>query len=540
MKEDIVFLDCTLRDGGYYNSWDFDLANSEKLLKSLNRAGVDIIEVGYKSPENSSTFYGLYKYCNEEYLSFLSKSDSSQYAFMIDVKEFIVDDKVDFAALDQLVLPAEKSIFSWVRLASHFATIQHVEAMTTYFKDLGYIVGFNLMGGSLLSEDQIIAGLEVAKSVQTEVFYLADSFGSFYPEDIRKLVRLIKTHYQGDIGIHTHDNQGMAYANSLAAIEEGVKYVDATVTGMGRGAGNLHTEQFLMGYAKKENKSNYKAAALLPIISDYIAPMKAHYKWGFSPAYMYSGLHNIHPTYCQKLIEGQQFTPDEQSLILGKIPPENRTKYSVKALEMATSELLTSELKAESSNNLPLYSSDQLAAESCIILAKGPEGAKNIKAIKNLKNRGVRMIECNHTGLFAEAEERVLVMLNQVRLTQWIQKEKTATKAQIIFGMPNAVCPENADIRFAPFDIGNFDATREKVQIPDFDAGLYAIALALKAGVQHIYLAGFDRFEDKERNRSKNALLDQIALAIENTGVKIHFITASRYNAFPVKSIYTI
>lgn len=92
--KNVTFLDCTLRDGGYYNDWDFDLPLAEKIIDSLNYTDVNIVEVGYKSDKNDR-FYGLFRYCNENYLQFLKKYSNSEYAFMIDVKEFIKDGNID-------------------------------------------------------------------------------------------------------------------------------------------------------------------------------------------------------------------------------------------------------------------------------------------------------------------------------------------------------------------------------------------------------------------------------------------------------------
>lgn len=536
----ITFLDCTLRDGGYYNKWDFNLDKAKSLLSALNKAGVNIIEVGYKSKSDTGEYFGLFKYCNEEYLDFLSKDDQSAYAFMIDVKEFMNGSEINYEALDAVVKPSSESLFSWVRLASHHATIGSIVAFTAYFRKKGYNVGYNLMGGSLLTEQQILEGIQEAKKANVDVFYLADSFGSFYPEDIRNLVRFIKSNYDGTIGIHTHDNQGMAYANTMAAIEEGVEFVDATLTGMGRGAGNLHTEQFLMGYAKRVGDDRYKASALMPIIADYIEPLKNHYKWGYNLTYMYSGLLNIHPTYCQKLAEGNQFTPEEQAEILSHIPKEHRSKFNKAILEESSTRLLREETSAEPAKDVKPFDLSALnEADSCIIYARGPEGVNNLPGIKKLAERGLPIIECNPTGSFEPEDERYVVILNHVRLKDWNNKEKRGTKAHAIVGMPDASDNSQGNISFYPFTIGEFGTAQDALSIPAFDAGLYAIALAVKCGVKNIYLAGFDGYDNEETNLSKEALFTQVREKAGQSS-QIQFVTPSKYKAFKQGSIYTI
>lgn len=539
MKKQITFLDCTLRDGGYYNVWDFETNKAQELILGLNNAGVEIIEIGYKSPVQQE-YYGLFKYCNEDYLGFLSKDDSSDYAFMIDVKDFLHQGKVNTSGLDEVIVPAKDSVFTWVRLASHFATVEESSDMIHYFLDKGYRVGFNLMGGSLLSDDEVKRGAEVAQENNVEVFYVADSFGSFYPDDVRSLVRLIKSSFSGNIGIHTHDNQGMALANTLAAIDEGVTFVDGTVTGMGRGAGNLMTEQFLLGITEKNELSHYKASALLPIISDYIDPMKKAFKWGYDYVYMLSGLKNIHQTYCQKLIETNRFTNEEIGLILESIPKQSRSKYNESVLNDSVSAQLVSE-QLEHSGEVKHLELGLLNSESVLICARGEEALKHKGDLTKFAVRNdIQIIECNNTGFFTSDTKRFLIILNQLKLKQWM-KEKHPNNAgvQLIAGTP---IPNNSvsNVSYFPFKIGNFDPFNDDLDIPDYDAGFYSIALAMRAGSKKIYLAGFDGSDKSEQNQRKNAFFKMVNNVAKENGIEIFHVTPTRYNVFKEKSLYTI
>ena len=540
MNNNITFLDCTLRDGGYYNQWDFETPKAEALVTALNKAGVEIIEVGYKSPIQSK-FFGLFKYCNEGYLDFLSKDDPSSYAFMIDVKDFLDEGKLAVEALDKVIRPATESVFTWVRLATHFATLEDCPAMIKYFMDKGYRVGFNLMGGSLLSEEQVARGAQVADENGVEVFYVADSFGSFYPEDIRSLVRLIKKNFSRAIGMHTHDNQGMAFANTMTAIEEGVTFVDGTVTGMGRGAGNLMTEQFLLGINEKNESSQYKASALLPIIETYIDPMKKEYKWGYDYSYMLSGLKNIHQTYCQKLIEAKRFTNEEISLILEAIPTANRSKFNQSILEKA----VAAQIELEHTEHLDEIESldlSKFSGESILICARGTEAERHKDDIlKFVDQQSIQVIECNDTGFFDRNLSRFLVVLNQLKLKKFVNASKGSNDGveSLITGMPfNAQNLKN--VFYFPFKIGSFDPYGKDLIIPDYDVGVYAIALAIRAGFKNVYLAGFDGLEVKEHNVRMDALFNSIKERVEQKGVSISHVTPTQYQSFESKSLYTV
>ena len=535
----INFLDCTLRDGGYYNDWDFDPVMAGKLIDALNEAGVQIIELGYKSIKASNRYFGLFKYCNEEYLNYLSRDDPSDYCFMVDIKEFIFDNKINKTELDKQILPVSESVFTWVRLASHFPTIEFIPEFINYFRELGYKICFNLMGGSLLSDAQIKRGGEVAENNNVDVFFLADSFGSFYPEDIRRLIRFIKNYYTGEIGIHTHDNQGLAYINTLVAIEEGVSFVDGTITGMGRGAGNLLTEQFLTGYSKKFAEGRYNSNALHSIIEDSILPMKSEFQWGFSSTYMYSGLNNIHPTYCQNLIESKRFTMVEIRKILGLIPVEFRSLFNSEVLESSVQSVLKSEFDQEKDTNIEFFQFDALSTNSVIIFAKGSNAkihADNIISFSQ-KNR-FPVIECNLTGFLPDDMPRFIAILNQFRLEQWLVNKKSNSKMSLISGFP--FDSERNIGGHLPFTIDEFSVSGSSIAIPDYDVGFYALAIALKAGVKQIFLAGFDGFEDGPVNKSKEILFARVKKVADENGAVIMHITPTLYTVFEQGSLYEI
>lgn len=534
----ITFLDCTLRDGGYYNDWDFELSKAEQLIYSLNDAGVQIIELGYKSPIDTKNYYGLFKNCNEDYLTFLSKDDASDYAFMIDVKEFITDGELNYSELDKEVRPAKNSIFSWVRLASHYATLDSIPEFVEYFKSKGYKIGFNLMGGSLLSDEQILDGLNIAKKADVGVFYIADSFGSFYPDDVRRIVRFIKKNYNGVVGIHTHDNQGMAYANTITAIEEGVEFIDGTVTGMGRGAGNLLTEQFLLGHSIRNSDERFDSSALLHIIETYIQPLKDHYKWGYNTSYMYSGLLNIHPTYGQQLSSTGRFTSSEIGSILAKIPSGSRKKYNKVELQKAIKEELSS--GGNSDEKVKEFNLEDLSSDYCTILAKGPEAQHHISSIKSLSDRlNAPILECNHTGYLDNDIDRMVVILNQLKLHEWCDSGADSKDIKVVTGRDPEGVASNQIFKYS-FQLGEFSAETDLIRIPDYDVGLYAIALAIASGVKTIFLAGFDGFTDAESNSSKEVYLQAIKAYADERNVRIAHITRSHYTVFDQQSLYTI
>lgn len=536
----VKILDCTLRDGGYYNNWDFDFGYAKELIVSLNRAGVDMIELGYKSL-GGNDFYGLFKYCNEELLDFVREYSQAEYAFMIDAKEFLLaDGTIDLHNLNRVVRPRPNSIFSWVRIASHNAAIDSAPALIAYFQEKGYQVCFNLMGGSLISEAQLLHALKLVARAQADVFYLADSFGSFYPAEVKEKIAFIRTHFPGQIGVHLHDNQGLAYANALAAIEAGADIVDATVCGMGRGAGNLLLEQFMLGYKEKYQVDDIRPNELLPVINQYFQPLKDHYKWGFNYVYMFSGLYDIHQSYCQSLSSSDRYSISQVSEILGQIPPANRSLFNRSIMEEAIKHVLKDNKLTSEEYELPKYEIQPV--ERVLIVANGPSLRTHRDSLTVFHaNEELNLIECNDTEVFEHVPQRKVIILNKLKLNKYLAARRE-THPELITGETSV--PENLPGRnfvfHQPFELEAFSVSEQTVKIPDYDVGMYAIAIALMSGAESIYLAGFDGFTDPAKNEAMEAFFAEVSAFCHKYKIKFLSITPTSYRSLDKSSVYAL
>lgn len=533
-------LDCTLRDGGYYNDWNFPLETARQTISSLDQAGVDIIEIGLKSiPDDKCS--GLFKYCNEDYLDFLHNYPDTCFSFMLNVKEFIQDGALDQSSLDSIVRPAENSVFRMCRLATHFADIGMLEQFHSYFHERGYQVGINLMGISLLDSEQISKAMELVEKIKPEVFYVADSFGSMLPEDVSSLVTQLRKHYSGPVGIHTHDNQGLAFANSLRALDEGVEYIDSTLTGMGRGAGNLSTEQILLWLQNRSGQKNkYHSSRVLDVIHEYFGPQREKFKWGFNYVYMLSGLNNTHPVYCMELCDGNKFSMSQITGILENIPPQNRSVFSKSALTKSIQKV-PEQISTESDPHaLPVFSLTQIhpSSETCLVVSTGPGINEYGEALNNLINRrGWQIIECNDTRTVDMFSERLTVILNKMRLGDTIS-ENPNLASRIVTGESSYEGRLDNKLYHFPYQINNTEISDTFVSIPDFEAGQYAISLAVALGFRTLYLAGFVGYEDGSRNEIMEKYFADLSRIVE--GLNLISITPTRYHSLDHQSIYTL
>ena len=289
-------LDCTLRDGGYYTNWNFKTELVQDLISSLDLAGIDIIELGYKSPVKG----GKYRKCNDRFIWEILEHKlpvNSKLAFMIDAKDFITLNGVNYNLIDDVIHNASDSPFSICRLAIKYDEIEQALEIGKYVKDKGYNLVINLMGISLLNDIEILQFLEMQK-LNPIALYFADSFGALLPNQVEELVRIF-SRFTTNVGIHTHDNLGLAFANCLSAVKEGANYIDGTLLGMGRGVGNVKTEQLVTYFQYRLSK--YNSTPIQKFLSKWMIPLHTKYKWGFTHNYMVSGLKHIHPLYAQTL-----------------------------------------------------------------------------------------------------------------------------------------------------------------------------------------------------------------------------------------------
>ncbi len=541
MNRRVKILDCTLRDGGYYNDWDFDIDAAEKTIAALSAAGVDIIEVGYKT-RNVEGFCGLFKYCNEDYLEFLEHYPSAEYAFMLDVKEFCTGDGVDLDVLDSIVRQRSESVFSWCRLALTAENAAAAAPLVRYLKGKGYNVTINLMGISLLPDAEKVSTLHTLGEAAPDALYFADSFGSMYPDDIKSTINSIRTVYDGPLGIHTHDNQGLAFANSITAFEQGVDFIDSTITGMGRGAGNLHTEQFLLWLSEKIPEGNYNASALLGVIHDYYSELKSSFRWGYNYLYMLSGLKNIHPSYCMAISDGTRFTltMSQISDVLERIDDKHRVKFDKARLDESINELL-SVSDAQGSRKLPVFdvTSHEIDSEACLVVAPGKHVGKYGTAIEGfLTRKRLMALECNYTGVLDSYDKRIVTILNRIRLNEarsydWFNRVPLVTGQVDIEGGVDLT-----NIHHLDYEIGALRLESNRIGIPDYDAGEYAICLAILMGYRVLYLAGFEGYDEPERNRPLESFFNE--LAGERPSVELTAITPTNYRSLKRRSIYSL
>ena len=302
VRSDIKVLDVTIRDGGLCNNFNFSDDFVRELYKTNIKCGVDYMEFGYKASRNmfKESDFGKWKFCKEEDLRAIVGDNVSdmKIAVMADVGR--TDYKLDF-------LPKSESVIDLVRVACYIHQIPSAIEMINYLHNLGYETACNIMAISQAQENQIEDALTMLCESPVDVIYLVDSFGSLVPENASTFSHKYIEYAEKAgkmVGFHGHNNQNLAFANTIETMSYGISYLDASASGIGRGAGNCSME-LLLGFLKNPKYSIY---AMLEFIESFMIPLKeSGVDWGFDLQYMLTGQLNRHPR------EAIRFTSEKRS-----------------------------------------------------------------------------------------------------------------------------------------------------------------------------------------------------------------------------------
>ena len=300
-RSSIKVVDATLRDGGLVNDFYFTDEFVRALYEANIRAGVDDMEMGYKASKEmfDESKFGKWKFCDDDDIrEIVGDNDTNlKLAVMADVGR--CNYKRD-------IVSRSESPIDLIRVATYLNTIPAAADMIEDAKKKGYEVSCNIMAISSGQESDLRVALDILGKTSVDIFYIVDSYGSLYPEQIARIADTYMEFagkYGKKLGIHAHNNQQLAFANTIEAVGDGVDWLDATYAGMGRGAGNCAME-LLLGFLRNPKYNNYY---VIQFIEKYMNKLREDgVVWGFDLQYMMTGLLNQHPR------TAIQFTKDKR------------------------------------------------------------------------------------------------------------------------------------------------------------------------------------------------------------------------------------
>tara|TARA_B100001248_G_scaffold258594_1_gene243033 strand:+ start:58907 stop:60577 length:1671 start_codon:yes stop_codon:yes gene_type:complete len=532
----IKLLDCTIRDGGYINDWSFPFSFAQDLACTLSDAKVDYIELGFLKKEPTSN---LWTNVTQETISqlkpFLGKTKVS---LLADYKSITLED-----------VPNQKDAhFQLLRIATHKKDYKQALNLALEIKQQkGIETTINFMGISSYSNEEI---LTLAKEIQDhkediKCFYLADSFGALLPEDTKLIFEAILSQGEVPLGFHPHNNLQLAFANTLEAIRAGACMIDASISGMGRGAGNLHLE-IILAYLNKTRETQHTPLPVLRFIDIFMMPLKQKYNWGYSTSQLVSGLLSCHPNYPKHLLETKTYSIDAVYSMLSSIPEKEKSLFTKETLQDTQKKFLEECASRHKEIGLNLKSS--FKNTDALILCSGPSIAKH-------KDRILKTIESGRFVSFSINRDTDLLETDYVFFgnnRRWIQYQNSlSNSSKTILG--TRVIDTYPEERAHPVTY----TTHSTLNYDLFDVGVptnSALELAyflIQQGAKNIYLAGLDGYTKNKDNfyyeendhiegaqeleKANNTIaqeLSQISTLLKEKEVSLHSLTPSIFSDF--------
>ena len=521
-----MVLDCTLRDGGYYNNWNFDESLVDKYISAVSSANIDIVEIGFRFISKNNTF-GHFAYSTDKYLKQLLFPKNIDIAVMIDAKEYINFELGADAAIDLMFSNRLSSPVDIVRIATNIDNIDSCKLLGKKLNSLGYRVFLNLMQIDSIKKPAL---QNIVKHVGQwnciEVFYFADSFGNMNVESITNIVKTIRKEWHGEIGIHAHDNKGHALINSISAISSGVTYVDATILGMGRGAGNTKMENLLVEIVDR-NLGNYTPDAIFPLALQEFNQLQEKYRWGSSIYYYLSAVHGIHPTYVQEMLGDGRYDISQLLSAIDFLKTKSTASYKLENMLEALSNSVGDEHGS-------WFAKDWIKGRDVLIIGSGPSTKKHIsKIISHIENTEPVVLCLNINKNIPEEFVDAYIACHETRIAIELDLYQNLTKPIIL---PMGKIPTEIKKFLSNVDVLDYGLKIKENSFISFNNGcfldkplvlLYALSLLSISGANRVRLTGIDGYDGN--NTKQEEMLVALNEFRNNNNIELCAITPTTY-----------
>ena len=530
-------LDCTLRDGGYYNKWDFDSELVKLYLLSMCESNIDVVELGLRN-FSKDQFLGAHAYTTEEYLSSIDLPEGPTYGVMVDATTILNSCYSNKDAIARLFVDAINSNISLVRVAAHFKDLALCAEICERLKAKGYIVGLNMMqSGGKTSDILSDASTMIASWGCVDILYFADSLGSMDHLEVTRIVEAIRMSWSGNLGIHAHDNMNRAISNTMHAKSLGVEWIDSTVCGMGRGAGNAQTE-YLLPLLQDDS---YNPEPIYSLVIEHFQQMKCDYGWGSNLLYFIGAINNIHPTFIQTLISSPKYQKQDFLPALKYLSNDTKTfSYSDKLLNEAM-DFGKSENPVSGSLDLV----GKFIGREILVLADSQAIVRYNSAIRQYVDKfdpivfSINIIDSINPKLI----NYYLITHNSKFISQ--SKFYSALDRSIILPKHRFSDKELVSVlgRAETIDYGlkvapNTFEVKDNYCVSPFDLTFsYAVGCAIVSGSRHLSLVGFDGYSSNDSRQSD--MVHLLNLLKSCTDLNIKALTPTSY---PIEqgSIYAL
>lgn len=532
-RNKITHLDCTLRDGGYYNNWNFSIPLIEKYLEVMSDIKIDYVEIGFRSLDKKE-FRGACAYSTDEFLNTLKIPKNIKIGVMVNASELIKHKNFtnNLSVVKKLFKNSKNTKIKLVRIASHYSEIPKLMPLASKIKSLGYKVAVNLMQSSDRTDAELEIFCNLAKKFNIDVLYFADSTGSLNKEQTIKITSSIKKNWKGNIGIHAHDNMDKAMENSISALENGANWIDSTVLGMGRGPGNVKTENLVIEFEKKYRKKiNY--TRLLKLVEEEFDPMKIKYKWGSNPYYYLSGLHGIHPSFIQGMLEAKTFSCAEILTVIDNLKTTGGKKFSKDLIDTYKQNYLG---KSKGS----YIPTKNLKNKDVLIIGSGPGVREHKLALENfIKKFKPFVIALNTQKTINSKLINLRAVCNTLRLLTDHKSFKYLPQKLVLpyQRLSKSIKDKFRNVKKLDFGVeiksNTFKFKKSSAIIPNTLAISYALAISNSGKAKKIYIAGFDGYNAEDPKRRE---MDELLILYQSLKRKSELISITP-TKYKVKSV---
>jgi 4-hydroxy 2-oxovalerate aldolase len=313
-------LDCTLRDGGYITNWEFNENLMRNMISGLVDANMDYIEIGYLNNKPYIQDTAIFNNINQISILLPENKKESKILAMADVTQFFPEN----------ITPCNGMSIDGIRVVFYKHQIEDAIKLCESVKQNGYRLFVQPMVTIDYTIDEYTKLIKKITSLNPYAVAIVDSFGYMIKQDFRKYFNILDNILPADvlIGFHSHNNMQLAFITAQDILDYETTrslIIDASLYGMGRGAGNLNTE-LIVNYYNMNLGYKYNILKIIDLISKYIMPFTKVKKWGYSPYFFLTGLYHCHPNFASYLLEKHDISVADFKEFLEIIPPEMRTK----------------------------------------------------------------------------------------------------------------------------------------------------------------------------------------------------------------------
>lgn len=507
---DIKILDCTLRDGGYINDWNFGQKNISSIITNLESANIDIIETGFLRPTIYDPEKSVFNDVAQIKEHIQPKKEGTLYAVMIENRNY-----------PELNLPiCDKTSIDVVRVTFRKSEWEDAKKNISDIVSKGYKVCVQPVGSASYDDQSLLNLIRDVNEIKPYAFYIVDTLGVMYCHDIRRFFYLIDSNLSKDIwlGYHSHNNLQMAFSNAqeMTRLNHDRNIIlDSSCYGMGRGVGNLATE-LIADYINKNIDSRYSISPILNIVDKYLMPIYADQRWGYDLPYFLSASVKCHPNYAAYLIKKETLSIEKIEKILALIPIKDRDEYDSELIEKLYLKMQKFDLDDHISYKKVF---DLVNEKTVLIIGPGYSTIKYEDIIKN-KSKNCVVISVNHIPLNFKID--ALFISNEKRLDslELTSINNILATSNLKVGLPNAIHFNYSSL------LGEGDASD--------NAGAMLIKVLKNIGVKKVLLAGFDGFE---ADSSLNYVTSSFKKSLDYNSVKKKNSDISRQLKFALKEI---